>query len=229
MSGMLATEDRVFEATPTRRRLAVEQGQGPRMPWLASAAGGLLAVVLLSAAAGPLAGGAREWLRSSLAEVSSAEAGSVADVLRPAIACTLAVCLATLGASILVHGPWIRLAVRRRGGRRPWASRVASDASGWMLGGVAIAAGVLASLPWLPAVSRLANRGFEDGALAVIGFVAAVGVAALLAVAVMGLLQWWMAVRRFDRMLRMTRAEAREEAKEDRAPATARRPRWRTA
>ena len=227
MTGLHDDADRVHEATPARRRQAVEQGLGPRAPWLASAVAGLLALGLLSIAAGPVASGARVWLRHSLSVAPEPSPVSAASVLMPAIVCVLAVCLAVLAASLLVQGPWIRLAVPSRARKAGWSGILGRSVAGWVLGASVIAAGAVAAMPWLPGVARLAARGLQDGLWAAGAFAAAVAIAALLAVVAMGLLQWWLASRRFDRMLRMTRAEAREAAKDDRRrPAPAR---WRLA
>lgn len=224
---MSGGEDRVFEASPARRRQAIEKGRGPRAPWLASAVRGLLAVALLSIAAGPMTGEAKAWLRQSLAVSASPAVPSATDVLMPAITGALAVCLSALAAALLVHGPWIRLA--RPGFRRAaWVDRLRGSGLSVLLATVTLVVGALASLPWLPGVARLGGRSLHDGLWAMGAFVAAAAVAALLTVMAMGVLQWRLASRRFDRMLRMTHAEAREAAREER-PRAIRRTRWRLA
>lgn len=224
---MSGGEDRVFEASPARRRQAIDKGRGPRAPWLASAVSGLLAVVLLSIAAAPMTGEAKAWLRHSLAVSASPSVTSASDVLMPAITGALAVCLSALAAALLVHGPWIRLA--RPGFRRAaWIDRLRGAGLSVLLAAVTMAAGTLAAWPWLPGLARLGGRSLQDGLWAMGAFVTAVAVAALLTVMAMGLLQWRIASRRFDRMLRMTHAEARDAAREER-PRAGRRTRWRLA
>ena len=223
-----AGEDRVFEATPARRRQAIDQGHGPRAPWLASAVSGLLAVGLLSIAAGPVSAEARAWLRQSLAVTPSPQPASASEVLLPAITGALAVCLAALASSLIIHGPWIRLA-RPAFRRAGWLHRLRGSASSLGLAGMVIGVGVVASLPWLPGLARLGARSLLDGLWAIGAFVAAVALASLLAIVALGLLQWRLASRRFDRMLRMTHAEAREASREERPRAAITRARWRLA
>jgi hypothetical protein len=221
-------DDRVFEATPARRRQAIDRGHGPRAPWLASAVSGLLAVGLLSIAAGPVSAEARAWLRQSLVVTPTPQPVSSWDVLMPAITGALAVCLAALASSLLVHGPWIRLA-RPAFRRSVWLHRLRGSLSSLGLAGVSVAVGVLASLPWLPGLARLGARSLHDGLWAMGAFVSAVALASLLAIVALGLLQWRLASRRFDRMLRMTHAEAREAAKDERPRAAVTRAKWRLA
>ena len=228
MIGEGAVDERVHEPTPARRRRALEQGNGPRASWLASAISGLVAVGLLSVAAGPVTGEAKAWMRESLAVSTGGPAVSGKDVLMPAITGALAIVLAVLIASLTVHGPRVRLQARPRSGRAGWLAHARSAAAGWGLAAVGMGGGVFAALPWLPSLASLASRALSDGLWSLGAFAAAVAIASLLAVAGMGLLQWWAASRRFERMLRMTHAEARDAAKEERRPGRAT-PRWRLA
>jgi flagellar biosynthesis protein FlhB len=109
-----------------------------------------------------------------------------------------------------------------------WLDRLRGSGLSLLLALGAIGVGWIAAFPWLPGIARLGARSLQDGLWAVGAFVAAAAVASLLAVVAMGLLQWRLASRRFDRMLRMTHAEAREAAREER-PRAIRRPRWRLA
>lgn len=224
-------DDRSVEAPPARRLRAIASGNGPRAPWLASAVGGLLALGLLSVAAAPVAIEAKSWLKSSM-RVDEPSALTPRGVLLPAMAAAAAVVVATAVAHALAHGGWVKLGARRRRGQVPALQRAKSAAGGWMLGVAALVGGVTGSFPWLSALPELARRPLSEGAWAVAAFVGSATLGALLATVLLGMLQLRLAMRAFDRTLRMTHAEAREAAREE-ASATRRRPAarlpWRVA
>lgn len=223
-------EDRSIEAPPARRLRAIASGQGPRAPWLASAAGGVLALGLLSAAAAPMAVGARTWLKDSM-RVDSGPALAPSALLLPALGAAAAVIAATIAAHALAHGGWVRLGAWRRPARVSAVRRAKSAAAGWVLGVAALAGGVAGALPWVGALPEMARRPLDEGAWAVAAFVGSASLGALLATVMLGLVQLRLAMRAFDRTLRMTHAEAREAARHD-APVARRRParsRWRLA
>lgn len=209
-------DDRSIEATPSRRGRAVDAGAGPRAPWLASAASGLVALGLLSVAAGPVAVGAGEWLKGSLGVAASEPEADLRLALTPALAASVVVGLAVVVGNALAHGGWIRFGAWRRGGRTPLASRIRAVVAGWSLGGVALAGGIAGALPWVASIPTLLARPVADAAWAAMAFAASCALGALLAMLVMGMIQLRLALRAFDRMLRMTRTEARDEERSSR-------------
>lgn len=225
-------DERTIEASPARRLRAIDQGHGPRAPWLASAAGGLLSLGLLSVAAAPMAVEARSWLKQSMRIDAAAAAPSMRAALVPALAAVAIVLASTLLGQALAHGGWIRLAPWRRGGRASASQRLRSALAGWLVGACALAGGVAGAVPWLGSLSQLSERPLGQAAWAVGAFVASASLGALLATAMLGFVQVRMAMRAFDRTLRMTHAEARDAARADQ-PASRRRPvarpRWRLA
>lgn len=224
-------EERPVEASPARRARAIEDGHGPRAPWLASAVSGLIALGLLSLAAGPIAIGAKGWLRGSLAVDASAVSGSGwrAAVL-PALIATLLILGAAAAAHVLVHGGWTRLRAWRPMPRTPLAARLRSVSAGWILAISAIVGGVVAIAPWIAALPSLVHRPLGDALWGATLFVGAAALGALLAALVLGFLQLRLAMRAFDRTLRMTRFEAQREDRAS-APRMHRGPtgRWRLA
>lgn len=214
-------DDRSIEAPPARRLRAIAAGHGPRAPWLASAVGGLFALGLLSAAAAPVALGARTWLASSM-RLDETSVTTPRGVLTPSVSAAALVIVATLAANAVAHGAWVRWSALRRPSRPSTMQRVKSAASGWILGLAALAGGAAGAFPWLAALPELARRPLSEGAWAVAAFVASAALGALTATILLGLVQLRMAMRAFDRTLRMTRAEAREAAREE-APAPRRR------
>ena len=222
------TEDRVIEATPARRRKAIEQGQGPRAPWLAAAVSGLLSLALLSIAAGPVATEARAWLHQSLRAPESA-AMPAGSVLLPGVACALGVLVACVAGQSIAQGGWMRMGSWRAATRASWGRSVRSAVAGWVLGAAALAGGVAGVLPWVGALPQLGQRPLQEGLWAAGAFVASAALGALLAALVLGLVQLRLAGQAFDRTLRMTRAEAREAAKDDSVRQRLPRPRWRLA
>lgn len=225
------TDDRVIEPSEARRNRAVDEGFGPRAPWLASAVTGLVAIALLSIAAGPVSAGTRRWLRDSL-EVAPvpAQASELRMALVPAVVAALAVLLAELLGHVLAHGGWVRLAGVRRARREALPARARRVAAGWMFAAASAVGGALVALPWIGSLPKLAERSLSDASWAVAAFVGAAAIGASLAAVALGLLQLRVAMRAFDRTLRMTRSEARREASEGstrsrRAPSA----RWRLA
>lgn len=224
-------EDRPVEASPARRARAIEDGHGPRAPWLASAVSGLIALGLLSLAAGPVAMGAKGWLRGSLAVDGSSVAGiSWRAAVLPALIATLLVLGAVAAAHALVHGGWTRMRAWRPVSRMPLGARLRSVSAGWILASAAIVGGVVAIVPWIAALPSLVHRPFGDALWGATLFVGAAVLGALLAALVLGFLQLRLAMRAFDRTLRMTRAEAQREDRAS-APRMRRGPmgRWRLA
>lgn len=208
-------EERSIEASPARRARAIEEGHGPRAPWLASALTGLLALGLLSLAAGPVAAGAASWVRGSLSvQVPQAVASDWRAVLWPAVVAALAVLAAAIGGQALAHGGWTRLGPWRRGRRASIAARLRSASAGWLLGFVALAGGVSGALPWIGALPGIVQRPLAEAAWGATLFVVSAGLGALLAVLAMGFLQLRHAMHAFERTLRMTRSEAMREDRE---------------
>lgn len=222
MTLLAEMEDRSIEAPPARRLRAIASGQGPRAPWLASAAAGLLALGLLSAAAAPVAIEARAWLRASM-QVDGSPALSPRAVLAPASLAALLVIGATVAAHALAHGGWVRVSGWRRPARASALRQAKSAFVGWVLAIAALAGGVVGAMPWLGVLPELARRPLDEGAWAVAAFVGSAVLGALSATLALGLAQLWFAMRAFDRTLRMTHAEAREAARDD-MPAARRRP-----
>lgn len=222
------TDDRVVEATPARRRRAIERGEGPRAPWLAAAVSGLLSLALLSIAAGPVAAEAKAWIRHSL-QAPEADSMPTGSVMLPAVACALAVLVACVAGQSIAQGGLLRLGAWRAATRATWGRSVRSAMTGWVLGAAALAGGVVGVLPWIGALPQLGQRPLHEGLWAVGAFAASAALGALLAALVLGLVQLRLAGQAFDRTLRMTRAEAREAAKEDSVRQRLPRPRWRLA
>lgn len=224
-------EDRSIEAPPARRTRVIASGEGPRAPWLASAAGGLLALALLSAAAAPMALEARAWIRDSL-RMDAADAGlSMRGAVVPALLAAAAVIIAALLGHVMAQGAWLRMSAWRRGARAPLLARVKAAAGTWVMCAGAVIGGVAGALPWMGSLTELARRPLDEGAWAVAAFVASAALGALVASVAFGLVQLHLRVRAFDRALRMTQAEAREQARQEapaRARATPRMP-WRLA
>ena len=205
-------EDRPVEASPARRARAIEDGHGPRAPWLASAVSGLIALGLLSLAAGPVAMGAKGWLRGSLVVDGSAVSGSGwRTALLPACLSALLILGAAVAAHLLVHGGWTRLRAWRPARRMTLATRLRSVSAGWILAASAVVGGVVAIVPWIGALPSLAHRPLGDAIWGATLFVGAAALGALLAALMLGFLQLRMALRAFDRTLRMTRSDAQRE------------------
>jgi len=220
-------EDRIIEATPMRKQQALEAGHGPRAPWLAAAVSGLLALALLSIAAGPVAIEAKAWLQQSL-QVVTPDALSLNTLLLPAILCSCAVLIAAAVGQLLAHGGWLRIAAWQRAHRAGWFANARTAMSGWLLAIAAITGGTLAAIPWLGSLAACGERSLQEGLWLIAAFIAAAALGALIATLVLGLIQLRIASLAFDRTLRMTQAEAREANKDD-APRRAPRRRWRTA
>ena len=232
MSLLADGEDRSIEASPARRLRAIESGQGPRAPWMASVAGGLLALGLLSVAAAPLALGARGWLRDALRVQTTGDGLSPRGTLVPALVAVALVLTASIVGHALAHGGWVRVGAWRRPGKTPALQRIRAALGGWLLALAALAGGLVGASPWVASLTELSRRPLEDGLWALAAFVASAALGALLGAAAIALAQMRLAMRAFDRTLRMTRAEAREAARED-LPASRRGPttrsRWRFA
>lgn len=229
MSLLQHDDDRSVEASPARRARAIEAGGGPRAPWLASAITGLLAIALLSLAAGPVAAGAKGLLRASLvADAAPIRGLEWRAALLPAVLAALAVLAAAAAGHALAHGGWTRLGPWRAGRRAPWTARIRGAAAGWMFAIAALVGGVLGAAPWIGALPELLRRPLPDAAWAAALFVIAAALGALLAALAMGFLQLRLAMRAFDRTLRMTRSEAQREDRE-RGPRRAPQSRWRLA
>ena len=221
-------DDRVIEPTPARRQRALDRGDGPRAPWLAAALSGLLALGLLSVAAGPVAIETKAWIRQSL-QVHDAPAMTGSALLLPAVSCAAVVLVAAMVGQVVARGGWIRVRAWRRGRRAAWSETVASSIGGWVLGVAALLGGVLGAAPWLGSLGQISQRPLQEGLWALGAFVAAAALSALLATLVMGLVQLRLAGLAFDRTLRMTRGEAREAAKDDSPRRRMQRARWRLA
>lgn len=209
-------DDRSVEASPARKTRAIEQGQGPRAPWLASATSGLLALALLGIAAGPMAAGSIAWLRGSLVvQPGDVESLAWSNALWPGLAGSLLVLAAVVAGQVVAQGGWVRLGAWRRARRPSPGARLASTAGGWLLAVGALAGGVIAALPWLAALPALGARTWSGGLWALVAFTGSVALGALLATLACGLLQRRVAQRRFDHALRMNPSEAREAARQD--------------
>lgn len=209
-------DERSVEASAARVARAVEQGQGPRAPWLAAACSGLLALVVLGVAAGPLAAGAMSWLRAALQGSLTQEAPLAwSAVLWPALVGPLSVLVAVAGGHGLAHGGWVKLASWRRGRRPTLAARLRSVTGGWLLALAAVLGGGLAALPWLSSLTALGGRSWPGALWALGAFAVSVALGALGATAVCGLVQRRAARVAFERSMRMTPAEAREAARQE--------------
>jgi len=205
-------DERPVEASPARRSRAIEEGDGPRAPWLASAVSGLIALGLLSLAAGPIAMGAKGWLRASLAVDGVPVSGSGwRTAVLPALIASAIVLAAVALAHALVHGGWTRLRAWRPAPRMPLGTRVRTVSAGWILAVSALLGGVVAIVPWLGALPSLVQRPLGDAIWGAALFAGAAALGALLAALVLGFLQLRLAMRAFDRTLRMTRSEAQRD------------------
>jgi flagellar biosynthesis protein FlhB len=205
-------EERPVEASPARRARAIEAGNGPRAPWLASAVSGLIALGLLSLAAGPIAMGARGWLRASLAvDGTPVSASGWRATVLPALGATALILVAVALSHALVHGGWTRLRAWRPASRTPLALRLRSVSAGWILAASAVVGGAVAIVPWIGALPSLVHRPFTDAIWGATLFVGAAALGALLAALMLGFLQLRLALRAFDRTLRMTRSDAQRE------------------
>lgn len=221
-------DDRVIEPTPARRQRAIERGEGPRAPWLAAAVSGLLALGLLSVAAGPVAIETKAWIRQSL-QVQDAPAMSGSSLLLPAVSCAALVLVAAMLGHVIARGGSVRVRAWRRGTRPAWSQTAVSSMGGWVLGVAALVGGVLGAAPWLGSLGQIGQRPLQEGLSALACFVAAAALGALLAALAMGLVQLRLAGLAFDRTLRMTRGEAREAAKDESPRRRLQRARWRLA
>ena len=228
MNPFTQEDDRVIEPTPARRQRAIERGEGPRAPWLAAALSGLLALGLLSVAAGPVAMETKAWIRQSL-QVQDAPAMTGSAVLLPAVSCAAVVLVAAMLGQVAARGGWIRMRAWRRGRRAAWGETAVASMGGWVLAVAALVGGVAGVAPWFGALARISERPLQEGLWALASFVAAAALGALLATLVMGLVQLRMAGLAFDRTLRMTRGEAREAMKDDAPRRRLQRAPWRLA
>jgi flagellar biosynthesis protein FlhB len=224
-------EERPVEASPARRARAIEAGNGPRAPWLASAVSGLIALGLLSLAAGPIAMGARGWLRASLAvDGTPVSASGWRATVLPALGVTALILVAVALSHALVHGGWTRLRAWRPAPRTPFALRVRAVSASWILALSGLVGGIVAIIPWIGSLPSLVQRPFGDAIWGATLFVGAAALGALVAALVLGLLQLRLAMRAFDQTLRMTRSEAQRDDRAS-APRMRRGPagRWRLA
>lgn len=228
MNPFTQEDDRVIEPTPARRQRALDRGDGPRAPWLASALSGLLALGLLSVAAGPVAIETKAWIRQSL-QVQDAPAMTGSALMLPAVSCATLVLVSAMLGHVVARGGWIRVRAWRRGTRPAWSETAASSIGGWVLGIAALVGGVVGAAPWLGSLGQIGQRPLQEGLWALASFVAAAALGALLATLVMGLVQLRLAGLAFDRTLRMTRGEAREATKDDAPRRRMQRARWRLA
>lgn len=230
MSGDPSSGERTMEASPARVARAIEEGHGPRAPWLASSLGGLLALGILAVAAGPLAAAALGWLRAALtADVRQAAAMDWAGVLWPTLVGPLVASVAVAGGHALAHAGWVRLGPWKRARRPGIAVRLRAVVGGWTMAAAALAGGVAAGLPWLPFVPGLVARPWPGSLWALGSFAVSVALGALLATGACGLAQRRLSRLAFERSMRMTPSEAREAARQEgsvRRPAP-RSSRWR--
>ena len=225
---LILPDDRPVPPSQAIRQRAIQDGRGPRAPWLASAVGGLLALAMLSLAAAPLGSHARSWLRASIAapaaEVPPPSAWSVA---LPAIVAAGVVLAASVGGQWMAQAPWLQVGRWRRRTRPATPARLRTVVAGWLLAGVAVAAGTVAAIPWLPAVRGLPMRDLSQAWWSAAAFVGAVALVGLLVMLASGLLQLRAAIRDFDRTLHRTQAEARADAREESGGLRLRTGRWR--
>jgi hypothetical protein len=121
-------------------------------------------------------------------------------------------------------GPW------RAGRRPPWIARVRTAAAGWIFAIPALAGGILGAAPWIGSLPDLVRRPISEAAWAVALFVMAAALGALLAALGMGFVQLRLAMRAFDRTLRMTHSQAlREDGERAPRPRRVMPARWRFA
>jgi hypothetical protein len=225
---LILPDDRPVPPSQAIRQRAIQDGRGPRAPWLASAVSGLLALIMLSLAAAPLGAHARSWLRASITVgAADAEAPSAWSVAFPAIVAAALLLAASVGGQWMSQAPWLGLGHWRRRTRPALPMRLRAVVAGWLLAVVAVAAGTLAALPWLSAVRGLPMRDLGQACWAAAAFVGAVALVGLLVKLTLGLLQLRAAIRNFDRGLHRTHAEARADAREESGGLRLRAGRWR--
>ncbi|MFM1829689.1 MAG: hypothetical protein RLZZ558_29 [Planctomycetota bacterium] len=222
------SDDRPVPPSQAIRQRAIQDGRGPRAPWLASAISGLLALTLLSLASAPLGSHARSWLRASIG-ASAADTGwpSAWSVILPAVVAAALLLAASVGGQWMAQASWLRLGHSRRRTRPALPARFRAVVAGWLLAAVAVTAGTLVATPWLPAVRGLPMRDPGQALWAAASFVGTVALAGLLVMLAMGMLQLRAAMREFDRTLHRTHAEARSDAREESGGLGARPGRWR--
>ncbi len=226
-------DDRVIEASPALKQRTVEAGHGPRATWLASAVSGLLALGLLSIAAGPMSIQAKSWFQESL-KLRSVNGFStlMESVWIPAMICSATVLAAVIFGHAIAHGGWIRIGAWRRSRKPGLLTRCRGAIGGWILAVASLGGGVLMAAPWLPRLATIGDRSMADGLWIVGAFLGAVTLGALVVALVLGLLQMRLAIHAFDRTLRLTHGEARDEAQtseSSRSRHPRRRIRWRLA
>jgi flagellar biosynthesis protein FlhB len=213
MSGDAA--DRVHPPSPARREQHVARGRGPRAAWLASLLGAIIFAVMAAAAMPACIRSLQSMMRRLL---DPAPTGSPLDLLTDALSLPLWLTAGTLAAAVLAHaaahGAWIRMGPWRTRPRSSIASRLGPWLAALMAALAATAAGLACAWPWFTRIASWSDASLNAVAWSSLGVIASASLGAAAILAPAALLQKWRARGAFEAGIRLTRAEAKEAARE---------------
>lgn len=213
MSGESA--ERIHPPSPSKRDQVVSQGHGPRASWLASFLGIVFFIALASLAV-PLWIGSLVAMTRDLFQQTSTT--SLAQLWTAAITPTLwMVAIALLGALLghaCAHGTWIRMGTWKMRPRSFIFQRFPSVFAAVCVAIATMATSLAFAWPWLKNMSTWSSDSLSNVVWSVLGMIAMTSLGAAITLCVASILQRVKARNTFESRIRLTRAEAREAARE---------------
>ena len=221
--------ERIHPPSPSKREQVVSEGHGPRASWLASFLGIVFFIALASVVA-PM------WIASlvsttkkifSLAPTQQ-PAQLFTDAITPALWIVVVALVGAILAHIVSHGAWIRMG--------PWKMRQRTTIVGRFLqviAGVFVAIATMGvsltfALPWLKNISNWSSGSLTEVVWSSLGMIGMTALGAAITLLIASIMQRFKARNAFESSIRMTRAQAREAARESGEGRANRRPQSRS-
>ncbi|MCE9618738.1 MAG: EscU/YscU/HrcU family type III secretion system export apparatus switch protein [Planctomycetes bacterium] len=218
--------ERIHPPTLSKREHVLAQGHGPRAVWLASFLG-IMFFGAITAVAAPM------QIRSLLAMArrlflltpSDKSASLLAEAIEPALWLVAFAFLAALLAHAASHWAWIRMGPWKMRPRTSILSRIGPVFAGLVTAVATLAASLAFAWPWLANISNWSRGSLSSVLGSALGMIGMTALGAAIVLFAASLLQRFKARSTFEAGIRLTRAEAKEAARESgEGRATRRRP-----